>query len=101
MTTRLPPAQPPAGTSSTSSDDSVVSVQAAYRAGRTADVIERTASAHLQELDENRVVKMLILRVMAEFDLGDAVSSLSTLQEAMDLSKHADSGVQFAAAFAH
>ena len=62
-------------------DFRVSDAEALYRAGRCEEVLSVTGDASLPTDISNRV-RLLIVRGMAEYDLGDAISSLQTLSAA-------------------
>ena len=71
-----------------------------YRAGRCEEVLSLAGDASLPT-DITSRVRLLIVRGMAEYDLGDAISSLRTLSAAAAQSHNSDHRLEFDATFAH
>ena len=71
----------------------------AYRSGcnfRVLDILRNLDSAGL---DDNQSVRCRVLRGLAEYDLGDVISSVSTLRSAVAGVKNCSLDVQFQASF--
>lgn len=73
-------------------------IEALYREGRNREVIARLES--LPDSADLSTIRLLTLRAMARFDLGQVVASVADLHEALERSRHAGVSVQFSTAFA-
>src|SRR5262245_46586040 len=79
---------------------SIVSdVESLYRAGLPNEVLTRTETKETRSADAESRVQLAVLRGMALFDLGDAVTSIATLERAVEDSRQQKASLQFLATF--